>query len=69
MCSVLPYTVVNLNSIDKVRILFGVRRQGGNTEQATFLKKSRPSECKTTIDGIAVTRPKIRTPYTVEKMP
>jgi len=66
MYSVLPPWELNPNSINKIKFLFGVRRQGGNTEQPTFFKKSRPGDWKTTIYGFAPPRPKILLPHTGE---
>ena len=66
MYLVLPPWELNPNSINKITILFGVRRWGGNTEQTTFLKKNGPWDCKTTIDGFAVPRTKILLTYTGE---
>ena len=66
MCSMLPPRELTPNSIIKTRYLFGVIRWGGYTEQPTFLKKNGPRDCKTTINGLAVPRPKIPSPYKVK---
>lgn len=59
MYSVLPPWELNPNSINKIKFLFGVRRQGGNTEQMAFLIKSWFSDSKTLVNGFAVAKPKI----------
>ena len=66
MCSVLPPWEPTPNSIVKIRFLFEVRHWGENTEQPPFFKKNGPRDCKTTINGLAVPRPKIPLPYKVK---
>ena len=66
MCSMLPPRELTPNPIVKTGFLFRVGHKGGNTEQLTFLKKNGSRDCKTTINGLAVPRPKIPEPYKVK---